>query len=92
MTINLKYFSLFFAGLLSSAFYAQEFSVSGNVFDEKNEPISYTNVVLHNKSDDAFVSGTSTDDNGDFVLNAIAAGNYILKVREVYYEDKQHLL
>ena len=57
----------------------KSFLFQEKVVDEKGNSVSYTNVVIHNKLDDTFVSGTSTDDNGVFVLNGIQAGSYTLK-------------
>jgi outer membrane receptor protein involved in Fe transport len=86
MTTTLKHtFSLILC-FLSFVFYAQEFSISGKIVDENNNAISYTNVVVHNKSDDSFVKGTSTDDNGDFKLNSIQPGEYIIKISFIGYK------
>ena len=64
---------------LSLVSFSQEFSITGKVLDAQQQAISYANVTLHSKADDAFIKGTSTDDNGVYELNAIAKGEYLLK-------------
>ncbi|MDO1502141.1 outer membrane beta-barrel family protein [Winogradskyella maritima] len=59
---------------------SQEYKISGKVVDQNNSPISFANVLILNSEDDSFVSGTSTSDDGEFVFEAIAEGQYKLKV------------
>ncbi|MCG0015515.1 TonB-dependent receptor domain-containing protein [Winogradskyella immobilis] len=66
--------------------FAQEFSVSGKVVDESKQAISYANIILQTTSNATFVKGTSTDDNGNFVLNAIEPGEYLLKISFIGYK------
>lgn len=60
-------------------------SVSGKVLDEKQNPISYANVVILSAKDSAFIAGTTTLEDGRFSINNVASGN-ILKASFIGYE------
>ncbi|MCL1942020.1 MAG: carboxypeptidase-like regulatory domain-containing protein [Candidatus Azobacteroides sp.] len=50
----------------------QTWNISGNITDGKtSNTLPFANVVLYRSSDVAFVSGTVTNDNGYFSLNAV---------------------
>ena len=53
--------------LIGMAVSMQAQTLSGKLVDEKNEPLAYANVVLL-QADSTFVSGTITDEMGDFRL------------------------
>jgi hypothetical protein len=65
----------------------QEFSVNGKVFDANNNPISFANIVLLSKQDSTIVSGTSSNDLGDFYLKEMQPNSYILKISFVGFHD-----
>ncbi|WP_241974232.1 TonB-dependent receptor domain-containing protein [Winogradskyella wandonensis] len=54
--------------------------MKGTVVDENQKPLSYVNVVVLSSADESFVNGTSTNDNGQFEIESLAEGDYILKV------------
>ena len=61
---------------------AQTGSVRGFVYDEQNgEPILYTNVVLEDIN-----KGTSTNENGLFVLDDVPAGKHTLRCTYIGYD------
>ena len=60
---------------------------TGKVVDEAGLPAPFANVVLLNASDSAFVTGTTTDDNGLFTLNGSAA-RPVIKVSYLGYKTK----
>ena len=43
--------------------------ISGRVIDEQSQPMPFTNVVLVNRSDSAFVAGAVTKDDGKFSIS-----------------------
>ena len=51
--------------LIGMAVSMQAQTLSGKLVDEKNEPLAFANVVLL-QADSTFVSGTITDEMGDF--------------------------
>ena len=42
--------------------------ITGRVVDEDNKPLDFVNVVLLNKNDSTFISGTITGENGSFIF------------------------
>ncbi|WP_316796129.1 outer membrane beta-barrel family protein [Pedobacter agri] len=65
-------------------------TLSGIVKDAKNrKAIEYTNIVVRQKSDQKFVTGTITDSTGRFKLVELSTGNYILEFSIVGYLDKK---
>ena len=58
--------------------FSQQITLKGIVVDEKtDELLEFVNVVLM-KSDSAFVKGCNSVENGEFMLTAIDAGDYLL--------------
>ena len=60
-------------------------TVSGKLVDEKNQPLSYANVVLLSLPDSAFVSGTISGEDGSFTLEATSQ-NQIVKISSIGYK------
>jgi len=58
--------------------------ISGRVIDEQSQPMPFTNVVLVNRSDSAFVAGAVTKDDGTFSI-ATDRNDGLLKVTSVGY-------
>ena len=44
-------------------------SFSGQIFDQKNKPMQFVNVVLLDENDSTFVAGAVSADDGSFVIN-----------------------
>ena len=61
-------------------------SVAGTVLDNNRTPVIGANVVLHNGKDSTISTGTTTDKNGRFNINA-PNGNYYLSIRFIGYES-----
>jgi len=75
-----------FTGLLS----AQEYVISGKVENEENQPVSYANIQLLSVANTTLVNGTSSENNGNFKINGVAKGNYLIKVS--YIENESELI
>lgn len=58
----------------------------GTVYDSKGQSISYANIVVLTAKDSAFVTGTVTNEKGQYSMN-VEEGNVILKVSCVGYKD-----
>ncbi|MET1258566.1 TonB-dependent receptor family protein [Flagellimonas sp. DF-77] len=58
---------------------AQDFSIAGKVVDSNDEIIPFANILLLNAADSTFVKGTSANDHGLFVLEAIPPNLYLLQ-------------
>lgn len=61
--------------------------ISG-VVEDANGVLSYVNVLLLQPSDSSLVTGNLTDEKGVFLLEKIEAGEYILQVNMVGYQNQ----
>lgn len=57
---------------------AQSFEISGTVKDQQEEPMPLANVMVSLAVDSTFVKGTSTDDQGNFMLQDLPKNRYML--------------
>ena len=64
---------------------AQEYDVHGKLTDQKQEPLSFVNVLLLNTADSTMIRGVTSMDNGDFMIGGVQAGSYILKSSYIGY-------
>lgn len=62
-------------------------SISGRILDEQSQPMTFTNVVLLNRADSAFIAGSVTGDDGTFTI-ATDCTDCLLKVSSVGYVTK----
>lgn len=67
---------------------AQDLSITGQVFESKrNESLPYTQVALFEKESNVSLSGTLTDDSGNFSLPIQAKTNYRIQIQFLGYES-----
>ncbi|MCH3995928.1 MAG: TonB-dependent receptor [Prevotella sp.] len=76
---------LFFLLLLYSGVKVNSQCVSGIVIDEHHNSLPFVNIVVLSAQDSAFVSGTTSDDNGKFRINSILKGS-LLKISLIGYK------
>ena len=83
----MKYFLYLLIFIFSSEIIAQEFTVSGTVVDEQNQPVEFANVLLlehatqgESNSGIKKIEGISSDKNGNFSFKSVKAWNYIIKI------------
>lgn len=62
-------------------------SISGRILDEQSQPMTFTNVVLLNRADSAFIAGSVTGDDGTFTI-VTDCTDCLLKVSSVGYVTK----
>lgn len=67
-------------------------TVSGKLIDENSQPLQYANVALLSLPDSAFVSGTTSDEKGNFVLKDLSPRSYLLQVSFIGYNPQSILL
>jgi len=68
-------------------------TISGAVADQDNqEPVAYASILLRTEKDSTFVSGTTSAEDGNFSLENISAGNYILTVTYLGYTTQNQTL
>lgn len=58
--------------------------VSGIVVDEHQEPVAFASISLLQEADSAFVCGTTSDENGRFLINDVPTGK-LLRISYVGY-------
>lgn len=59
--------------------------ITGRVVDESNEPLDFVNVVLLNKNDSTFISGTITNEDGGFLFDEAVNAPAFLKFSSIGY-------
>lgn len=67
-------------------------TVSGIVINKNKAAVPYTNVILKDTKDNAFVLGTITNEEGRFSLAEVKPGNYHLEISLSGYVSKEHPL
>lgn len=66
---------------------AQSLAIHGTLRDAKSgEPMAFTNCVLLRTTDSTFVAGSTTNDHGAMRFEAVAAGEYLLRISAVGYD------
>ena len=82
---------VFFLNFIASA--QADITISGTVKEKiSQDPIPFVNVVLKTKQDNAFVTGTASNENGLFILENINPGNYILEFSSIgFITHKENL-
>lgn len=67
---------------------AQNPSVSGSVFDTSKNPVPFADVVLKQQvQDSTFVKTSFTDEHGHFEILNVNAGEYLLTISTIGYEN-----
>lgn len=81
-----------FLFLFPAVLIAQEFTISGNVKDEKQQAISFVNVIVSKtpeggKSELKFVKASITDEEGNFSIEGLPKNNYSVSFSYLGYEN-----
>lgn len=64
--------------------YGQNASVSGNIIDNRQEPLMGVNISLKNT-----LKGSQTNENGFFEINGLTNGNYILSLSYIGFRTRE---
>ena len=84
----IPYIIFVFISLFSfSKAFAQEFSVSGILRDEANQSIPFANILITTEGSSDIITGTSSDEKGNFILKNLQPNIYIIKVTFIGYEE-----
>ncbi len=68
-------------------------TVSGKIIETTTKsPIPFASIVVKTEAENAFVSGTATNEDGLFTLEKINSGSYILEVSYLGYQTKTQKL
>jgi outer membrane receptor protein involved in Fe transport len=65
----------------------QSLTITGEVIDEKNQPVPFANAALYLENDSTLSTGAVSDENGVFSI-AADAGKYYLRITFLSYEEK----
>lgn len=80
-------FTLFMIGNVTAQI--AKITVSGVLKDAKSKlPIEYANVVIKQKSDQKFVTGTISDENGLFKIVDLSPKSYSIEITIIGYQNK----
>jgi hypothetical protein len=79
--------SLLFLNLTVSLM-AQNFSVTGHVYDSKHNPLPGTTIYLTSKTNPDVKKGNVAAFDGSFVVNGLAAGTYSMQISFVGYSPQ----
>jgi len=60
-------------------------SITGRIIDNKKQPIGFATVTLLNSKTNKYVKGETSNEKGEFVIDKVSPGNYILSVTMVGY-------
>jgi outer membrane receptor protein involved in Fe transport len=82
---------LFWLLLFPFSIYAQNptITISGMVKDEKKTPVPFANIALKKQTDNSFISGTISNEEGRYTLSEIKSGHYNLEISAVGYQTHQ---
>ncbi|KJD32905.1 hypothetical protein PK35_07965 [Tamlana nanhaiensis] len=83
MINKLTHFIFLLCSILS---FSQEFSLSGVLNDINNVVIPYANVVLLTKDSKTPLTGSTTNEEGQFLITQIKNGDYFLKISYLGFE------
>ncbi len=82
----MKSLFLIITTLSSFTLFAQ---ITGKVTNPKAEPVPFANVVLLSAQDSSLITGTATDETGDFVLSPKTTGMFVLRISSIGYHSYQ---
>jgi len=66
--------------VLISKLNAQSYSIKGSVIESDKTPAIGASILLLQKSDSSLIKGSATDKNGNFILDNLESGDYLLKI------------
>lgn len=78
--------------LCTSATYAQQSSLKGNLFNENGEPLMYATAVLLNPKDSTMAYYGVSNNEGQFLIKNIKNGDYILQTGFMGYESYSKII
>lgn len=84
----MKRFAILFSLCLIAVMAHAQGSVKGKVLNKQtSEPLGFVSVKVERKSDGRFVGGGLTDDDGNFAVASLPAGDYVLTLSFVGYKE-----
>lgn len=62
-----------------------EYTITGVIVDENNQPVIYANIAILNSLDSILIAGTITDENGKFEITNTKLGSYYISASYIGY-------
>lgn len=66
-----------------------QFSISGKIIDDQKEPLAFANIVLFEVESSNPPKGAVSDENGNYILKNIPAGEYLIEISMLGFETKK---
>lgn len=66
---------------------SQTFSVSGKLSERNQSPVIGASVILYSPADTSFIKGTTSNENGDFLIENVDSKTYLLKISYLGFAD-----
>ena len=63
--------------------------IKGRVTDENNQPVEYATAVLKNAQTNKFVTGAVCNNKGEFTIEDLNPGEYVLSTNMIGYNKKE---
>jgi len=73
--------------LLSFGAISQTGTIKGQINDDNSEGLEFVNILLLSASDSSLIKGNVTDLNGEFLIQSIVPGSYLVQASIVGYND-----
>jgi len=83
----MKHLTLSFAFILSLTFSIQA-QLKGTLIDQEQQPIEFANIALYSLPDSVMITGTVSDEKGNFALDGDGTNEAFLKVSFIGYETQ----
>lgn len=77
-----------FSICISTFSFSQEYQISGSVKNTEGITIAFANVLLLKAKDSTVIKGASTNEKGEFTINRVLAGSYVLKASYIENSSK----
>jgi hypothetical protein len=67
---------------------AQDFTITGRVFDNDKNPLPFANILLKDR-DSVLINGTATDEEGYFQLSNLSSGRYFISASYIMNQSEE---
>ncbi len=74
--------------LFSATIFANT-TIRGRVLDSSNQPVEYATATILSPDSETIIEGDMCNDNGDFIIENVKPGEYILSVRQVGFDKDE---
>ena len=64
-------------------------SISGKIIDQQNQSLAFANIVIEEIGDKKNLTGTVSNDDGDYILENISSGKYTIEVSMLGFETQK---